>query len=159
MIEVVTLIAAPIERVFDLARSIDLHTDSASKTNERAVAGVTTGLINLGEKVTWRGRHFGVWQTLTVQITAFERPTFFADQMVRGAFHRLEHRHHFAPTKEGTRMTDELDFESPLGALGRLTDRLFLSNYLRAFLIERNHILKQVAESDGWQQYLASSPV
>lgn len=151
-----TLIAAPIERVFDLARSIDLHTDSASKTNERAVAGVTTGLIGLGQEVTWQGRHFGMLQSLTVKITAFNRPSFFADQMIKGAFRRFEHRHHFAETDGATRMLDELDFQSPFGPIGSLTDRLILNQYMRSFLIERNRILKQVAEGDGWQRYLTT---
>ena len=49
-------IAAPIDVVFDLARSIDLHVQSTAQTNERAVAGRTSGLIGLGEEVTWRRR-------------------------------------------------------------------------------------------------------
>jgi hypothetical protein len=59
VIELATSIAAPTERVFDLARSIDLHTERTAGTGERAVAGVTSGLIGLGEEVTWRARHFG----------------------------------------------------------------------------------------------------
>ena len=94
-IELATSIAAPIERVFDLARSIDLHTSSTSSTGERAVAGITSGLIGAGQEVTWRARHFGVWQSLTVRVTVFERPTHFADAMLRGAFHSMEHHHHF----------------------------------------------------------------
>ena len=93
VIELFTVIDAPMERVFDLARSIDLHTDSTAGTGERAVGGVTSGLIGAGQEVTWRARHFGVWQSLTVRITAFERPTHFADAMLRGAFRRMEHHH------------------------------------------------------------------
>src|SRR5688572_21901947 len=84
LIELNTFIAAPAERVFDLSRSIELHTDSTSRTGERAIGGVTAGLIGAGQEVTWRARHFGVWQSLTVRITAFHRPTHFADAMVRG---------------------------------------------------------------------------
>ena len=64
-----TRIRAPRERVFDLARSIDAHQSSTSGTSERAVAGVTSGLIGLGEEVTWRARHLGVTQHLTVRAT------------------------------------------------------------------------------------------
>jgi hypothetical protein len=64
VIELNTTIAAPIERVFDLSRSIDLHANSASGTSEQAIAGVTSGLIEIGQEVTWRARHFGIWQTL-----------------------------------------------------------------------------------------------
>ncbi len=106
VIELSTSIAAPTERVFDLARRIDLHMSSTSRTGERAVAGVTSGLIGLGEEVTWRARHFGIWQSLTVRITEFERPDHFADVMVRGAFRRMEHHHYFDASSNGTMMRD-----------------------------------------------------
>jgi ligand-binding SRPBCC domain-containing protein len=154
IIELATSIAAPIERVFDLARSIDLHTHSTSSTGERAVEGVTSGLIGPGQEVTWRARHFGIWQSLTVRITAFERPTHFADVMLRGAFHRMEHHHHFEPSSGGTLMRDVFTYESPLGILGRVADLVFLERYMRSFLIERNRVLKATAESDAWRQFV-----
>lgn len=149
-----TEIAAPVERVFDLSRSIDLHIESTGSTGERAVAGVTSGLIGLGEEVTWRARHFGIWQKLTVRITAFERPTHFADTMLGGAFRRMEHHHWFEPTAAGTIMRDEFSFESPLGVLGRIANALVLTRYMRAFLRERNRVIKATAESDDWRRYI-----
>jgi len=153
-IELTSLIEAPVERVFDLSRSIDLHVKTAGKTGERAVAGVTSGLIGPGQEVTWRARHFGVWQKLTVRITAFESPRSFTDAMVRGAFRSMEHHHSFEPSGSGTIMRDVFHFESPLGIFGRIADSLFLRRYMEAFLLERNRILKQVAESADWGRYL-----
>jgi len=153
-IELATSIAAPVERVFDLARSIDLHTNSTSSTRERAVAGVTSGLIGLGQDVTWRARHFGVWQPLTVRVTLFERPTHFADAMLRGAFRSMEHHHYFEQSGSGTTMRDVLSFQSPLGILGRIANFLFLTRYMKSFLIERNRVIKTTAESDDWNQYI-----
>ena len=153
-IELVTSIAAPIERVFDLARSIDLHTNSTSRTGERPVAGVTSGLIGPGQEVTWRARHFGVWQSFTVRVTVFERPTHFADAMLRGAFRSMEHHHYFEQSGSGTTMRDVFSFQSPLGILGRIADFLFLTRYMKSFLIERNRVIKATAESDGWNQYI-----
>lgn len=152
--ELVTQIAAAPERVFDLARSIDLHTSSTASTGERAIAGVTSGLIGAGEEVTWRARHFGVWQSLTARITEFDRPVHFADVMVKGAFHRMEHHHYFEPSSGGTLMRDVFAFESPLGLLGRVADRLILERYMRGFLIERNRVIKATAESEEWKRYL-----
>ena len=158
VIELSTFIAAPAERVFDLSRSIDLHTASTAGTGERAIVGVTSGLIGPGEEVTWRARHLGVWQTLTSRITTYERPTHFADAMVRGAFARMEHHHYFEPIDGGTRMRDTFDFRSPFGLLGRVMDFVFLERYMRRFLIERNRVIKVAAESDGWSQYIANGP-
>ena len=154
VIELSTQIAAPVDRVFDLARCIDLHIDSTGKSGERAVAGVTSGLIGLGQEVTWSARHLGVRQHLTVRITAFDRPTYFADTMLRGAFRRMDHQHHFEPTVDGTLMRDVFAFESPLGPLGQMADWLFLKRYMRSFLGDRNLVLKATAESTVWQRYL-----
>lgn len=154
VIQLSTSIDAPVERVFDLSRSIDLHQDSATGTRERAIAGRTSGLVNAGDEVTWRGRHFGIWQTLTVRIAALERPTYFSDVMVKGAFRRMEHQHHFTECAGGTLMRDVFSYNSPLGILGRFADRLFVERHMRAFLLERNRVLKAVAESDLWERYL-----
>lgn len=154
VIELATPIRAPIERCFDLARSVDVHLAGARDTGERAVAGVVRGLLGPGDEVTWRARHFGVWQRLTSKITAFERPHRFRDSMVRGAFARFDHDHLFAQDGEVTIMRDRFDFTSPLGPLGRVADALFLTRYMRAFLSERNRVMREVAESEQWRNFI-----
>lgn len=154
VIELSTVIRAPRERVFDLARSIDAHQDSTGGTEERAVAGVTRGLIGMDEEVTWEARHFGVRQRLTVRITAFERPAHFQDIMISGAFSSMAHDHIFVEHPEGTLMRDRFEFTSPLGILGRIADGLFLTGYMRRFLVRRNAVLKQFAESADWNRYV-----
>jgi ligand-binding SRPBCC domain-containing protein len=149
-----TWINAPVERVFDLSRSIDAHTESASTTQEKAVAGKTSGLIGPGETVTWSAVHFGLRQRLTVRITEFERPTYFVDEMVSGAFKSMRHRHELAEAKGGTLMTDTFEFEAPLGWLGRVVECLVLESYMRRFLETRNAHLKALAESNSWQRFL-----
>lgn len=153
-----THIRAPRERVFDLARSIDAHQASTPGTSERAVAGVTSGLIGLGQEVTWRARHLGVTQHLTVRITAFDRPRHFQDVMLRGAFSRMCHDHYFDEQGPGeTVMTDHFDFAAPLGPLGRLAETLFLTRHLRRFLETRNSLLKSWAEGDEWKRHLPAA--
>ena len=154
VITLVTEIKAPIERVFDLSRSIDLHAASVSHTGERAVAGVTSGLISLGEEVTWRARHFGIWQNLTARITAFDRPIHFRDTLVRGAFRRFDHDHFFSQREGVTLMREVMDFESPLGIFGRMADWLLLGAYMRRLLTTRNSFIKAAAEADQWKLYL-----
>ena len=149
-----TSIAAPLERVFDLARSIDAHQQSAEGTQERAVAGVTCGLIGMGDEVTWEARHFGIKQNLTVRITEFERPFRFQDVMVSGAFKSMRHDHEFIAEPPGTLMVDRFEFESPFGILGYAVDHLFLGDYMRRFLVRRNQVLKTLAESKGWKKYI-----
>ena len=156
VITTITEIRAPAERVFDLSRSVDLHVRSAGSTEETAIAGVTSGLLELGQEVTWRGKHFGVWQNLTSKITRFSRPDYFRDSMVRGAFRRLDHDHFFEAQGDLTIMKDVFDFNSPLGPLGRVAEALFLESYLRRFIIERNDVIKKTAEGQDWKLYLPS---
>ena len=154
VIELSTLIRAPRARVFDLARSIDAHQDSTGDTEERAVAGLTKGLIGMDGEVTWEARHFGVRQRLTVRVTAFDRPKHFRDVMISGAFKSMAHDHRFSEHPEGTLMSDRFEFVSPLGILGKIADRLFLTTYMRRFLVRRNEVLKLLAESAEWGRYL-----
>ena len=154
-----TLIHAPIERVFDLSRSIDAHQHSTATTSEVAVGGTTSGLIGLGEEVEWEARHFGVRQRLTSRITALSRPEHFQDVMVKGVFACMKHDHYFRRVDEGTEMKDVFEFQAPLGLLGRVAEKLFLTWYMRKFLITRNQILKHVAETDEWKRFLIRGAV
>ena len=153
-IELSIYIAAPRERCFDLARSVELHTRTTSSTGERAVAGKTSGLLGMGDQITWRARHFGVWQELSGRISAFDRPSHFRDTMIRGAFTRIDHDHFFEAAGGGTVMRDMFDYAAPLGPLGLIAGRVFLTAYMRRFLEARNRELKAVAESNDWMRYL-----
>jgi ligand-binding SRPBCC domain-containing protein len=153
-----TEIDAPADRCFLLSLSVDLHVASTASTSERAVAGVTHGIIGLGETVAWRGRHFGVMLQHETLITKCDRPRYFQDVMVRGAFRSFIHDHSFEPTESGrTLMRDELRFAAPLGPLGWVAEKVVLSGYLRRFLVERNQVICETAEGAPaiWQHYLA----
>jgi ligand-binding SRPBCC domain-containing protein len=141
-----TSIAAPVDRVFDLARDLDLHARSMAASGERAVAGRTTGRIERGETVTWRARHFGLWWSLTSRITVVERPARFVDEQEMGPFRWFRHEHRFESRGTGTLMTDLWEHESPFGPLGRLADRLVLARHMRQLLQTRNAAIKAEAQ-------------
>jgi ligand-binding SRPBCC domain-containing protein len=149
-----TWIDAPVERCFLLSLSVDLHTASAHSSREKAVAGVTSGLIGKGETVTFQGRHFGLKLKHTSRIEILRPCSHFRDIMVSGHFKHFEHDHYFAAMNDGTRMRDEIRFSAPWGILGRLATKTFLRRHLAAFLAERNALLKRVSESEEWHQYL-----
>ena len=154
-----TIISAPIERCFDLARSIEVHLAGNIHSREAAVAsvGVTSGLIGMGQRVTWRAKHFGVWHRLTSEITAMSRPTYFQDAMIQGPFRLIKHDHVFRPiSHDETEMKDVFCFAAPLPVLGRLAEITVLRRYMQALLRERNAVLKQIAESAAWRRYLPS---
>jgi ligand-binding SRPBCC domain-containing protein len=149
LIRLETYINAPIDRCFDLSLSVDLHRDSVAHTQERPVAGVTSGIMKLGDTVTWEAVHFGIKQHLTSQITAYERPYRFTDEMLKGAFHDITHLHEFVSQPPGTLMIDLFEFHAPLGFLGKLAETLFLTRYMKGLLLTRNRYLKRAAEAEN----------
>ncbi|HYK02423.1 MAG TPA: SRPBCC family protein [Thermoanaerobaculia bacterium] len=141
-----TWIRAPLQACFDAARDLDLHVASLAHTNEKAIAGRTSGLIESGEEVTWRGRHFGVYQHFTSKITAFNAPHYFQDSMQKGAFSSFVHDHFFSTSGDGTNMKDVLVFAAPFGVLGRLVEKFVLRRYLTRLLTARAAVIKDAAE-------------
>ena len=129
------------ETAFDLSLSIDVHLGSFEHSGERAVDGVTAGVIGLGEFVTWRARHFGITWTMTSTITEWDRPRCFVDEQRKGPFKSFRHEHLFEPVEHGTRLLDHVEFEAPLGVLGRAAERLVLARYLRHLIDVRNTFL------------------
>lgn len=143
-----TYIEATVERCFDLSLNVDLHRLSTAQTHERPIAGVMTGEMKLGDTVTWEAVHFGIKQHLTSQITAYERPSRFVDEMVQGTFRKMIHLHVFVPHPPGTLMVDLFTFRAPLGLLGRVAETLVLTRYMKGLLLTRNRYLKRVAEAN-----------
>ncbi|UBU09485.1 SRPBCC family protein [Nonomuraea gerenzanensis] len=144
--EVTTLVTAPPPVVFDASLSVDVHTSSFAHTGERAVAGVTSGRLALGDRVTWRARHFGLTWHLTSAISACTRPTYFVDEQVSGPFRRWHHAHTFEAAHDGTAtlMTDVVDFAAPLPPLGTLAEILILKRYLTRLILLRNAHIQEV---------------
>jgi ligand-binding SRPBCC domain-containing protein len=150
-----TLIKSTIETCFDLSCSIDLHKISTAHTKEKAIAGKTSGLIGLNEQVTWQAKHFGITQKLTTKITAYNRPFYFRDEQIKGAFQFIQHDHYFETQGQMVMMKDKFHFQSPLGYLGTLADKWILTNYLTKLLVKRNQTIKTFAENEQWKWILA----
>lgn len=153
-IHLTTVIHAPIERVFDLNRSITLHKRSMAHVAEEAIKGRLNGLISENETVTWRARHLGKTRELTSRITEMRSPEYFCDEMEQGDFTYLRHEHHFKAIDNGTVTIDIMEFGVPYGFLGRLVDRFYLRRYMCNLLEQRNRIIKEYAETEKWRVIL-----
>ncbi|MCD2258985.1 SRPBCC family protein [Psychroserpens luteolus] len=152
LIEIKTFIDADIQVCFDLSRDIDFHKMSMVDSGEKAIAGKTSGLIALGEWVTWEAKHFGITQKLTSKITQFDPPYYFVDEMVSGAFKSFKHEHRFQIENDGTVMVDTFYFQSPFGIFGKIANVLFLKHYMTNLLVTRNTFLKEKAEELSYNQ-------
>ncbi len=146
-IQLATAINAPIQIVFDYARNIDTHQQSASKTSEVAIAGTTHGLINKGETVTWRGKHFSFFLQHQSIISQMEPYSYFVDEQLKGHFKSFKHQHFLEEIDGQTIMKDVMEYETPFGIFGKLFDIMMLKNHLTNFLLHRNAHLKIVSEN------------
>lgn len=147
-IELEMRVNAPPAACYALALNIQAHVASTAHTGERVVEGPASGQLQLGDVVTWEARHLGIRQRLTVRITAASPPHHFRDELLRGAFQSLRHDHYFEPAAGGTLMRDVFEFSSPFGLVGRCFDYLFLTRYLKRFLLARNAALREQLESE-----------
>ncbi|MEM0575378.1 SRPBCC family protein [Flavobacterium polysaccharolyticum] len=145
-IKITTNYFAPIEKVFDINRDIDIHQQSASKTKEVAIAGITSGLINKNETVTWRGKHFGFYFTHQSIISEMNFPTYFVDEQLKGNFKSFKHQHFFEQKENYVVVTDIVTYETPFEIFGKLFDRFLLKNHLTNFILHRNRVLKYISE-------------
>lgn len=145
-IYLVTKLEADIRKCFDVARDIDIHKLSTKQTNEKAIAGRTSGLCELGDTITWEATHFGIRQQLSVEITKFNRPYFFEDKMLKGAFKSMRHEHHFEEKDGRTIMTDKFQYQVSYSIAGKIFNAVILKRYMTSFLITRNQFIKSVVE-------------
>jgi len=153
-IHLTTFIAAPVDRVFDLSRNIDLHKKSMIKHKEEAVAGIRFGLIEKDETVTWKAKHLFKTRILRSKITEMIKPQVFVDEQSQGDFKMLKHEHHFKPCENGTIMIDLIHFETPYGTVGKWFNALYLTKYVRKLIEQRNNTIKEFAESEKWKKLL-----
>jgi ligand-binding SRPBCC domain-containing protein len=144
-------IMAPIERCFLLSTSVDLV---ARSMGIRAVRGKTSGLVEAGDRVEWRGWMLGLPHRHESVITKYDRPRYFQDSMARGRFRALLYDHEFTEIGGQVLLKDTVRFSLPLGAAGRLVGKYVVMPQIRGLMARRFALLKRVAESEEWRQYL-----
>lgn len=154
LIHLTTFIQAPIERVFDLSRNIQLHKESMKQHQEEAVAGTRFGLIGKDETVTWKAKHFFKTRVLRIRVTEMQKPLSFVDEQSDGSFKEMKHEHFFKSCENGTIMIDLFHFESPYGTIGKWVNSFYLKKYIKDLLLQRNDVIKQYAESNKWKMLL-----
>ncbi len=118
-----------------------------------------SGLIAAEDQLVWRGWKFGLPQMHETLITAFDAPRYFQDTMGRGRFARFQHDHRFEEIVEqvgskATMLEDEVRFAMPLGWAGALVARWIMVPHIRRLVKQRFALLKRVAESEEWREYL-----
>lgn len=144
-------IHAPILVCFDLARTVEVHAGKTLLTKQIAIEGITFGLMERGDFVTWETTHLGMKQKLTSQVIEMVKPYRFTDAMVRGAFHSFTHTHEFIEWGTETSMIDTFSYKSPFGILGKAANHLFLEKYMSHFIARHAQKVKRIAEATKYK--------
>lgn len=158
-------IDAPLDRCFALSTSLAIV---ERELRMHPVPGTfhghplrTSGLVAAGDRVRWQGWQLGLPQYHVSLIQRFESNVHFQDKMIAGRFRFFEHDHHFRTELSGTPtdptatiLEDEIRFALPWGPLGWLGARFILYPHIRRLLARRFRLLKRIAESEEWRQYL-----
>lgn len=154
-IHLTTFIKAPIARVFDLSRSISLHKLSMQHTKENAISGITSGLLQKDDSVTWESMHLGKKRIMVMKITEMESPSMFVEEQTNGEFKSFKHLHFFKTVENGTILIDYIDYQTNLGIIGVVLEKLMLENYIKSLFLKRNEFIKKYAETDLWKALIA----
>lgn len=109
-----------------------LRAAKSLRVGERAV--VETRVLGL-VKVRWVAEH-----------TAYDPPRMFEDVQLSGPFRRWRHRHLVEPHENGALLRDEVDFEPPLGPLGRAVAPLLILPRLRRLFDYRHRVTREWCE-------------
>ena len=148
---------APIERCFLLSTSLEL----VQRTSKMHLAGKqstrTSGLVERGDKLLWRGWILSLPQFHESVITKYERPDYFQDAMARGRFKRFEHDHFFAETGGQTVLKEKVRFSLPLRWATRSLGQHIVTPHIARLLRHRLELLKRVAEGEEWKNYLTDA--
>lgn len=153
-----TIIHANIETCFDIARSVEIHEESFRFLDEKAISGKTSGLVQLGDFVSWEVKHLFFVQHITTKITQFKAHKLFACHMVFGFFKFFKQEYRFEALENEKRvvMTNLLVFEPPYGYLGKLVNILFLKRYITCVSKKRDAYIKRKAEASTFYMQQAS---
>ena len=125
------------------------------------VEGRTGGLVTAGDTVRWEGLQLGFAKYHVSRIVphTWDPPHFFQDRMIAGRFRSFEHDHSIIEAANGTFLDDCIRFTMPLGWAGDLVGRVVLVPHILGLMRRRFALLKRLAETEEWRDYLPSSAV
>jgi ligand-binding SRPBCC domain-containing protein len=158
-----THIRAPVERCFLLStslkiveRELGMHPAAATYVDEEGVSrGTRTeGLVVGGDRVRWEGWQLGLPQYHVSLISEFEPNRHFQDRMIAGRFKSFCHDHEFTEIGGQVLLKDRIRFAMPLGIAGKLVGKYVMVPHIQGLLRRRFALLKRIAESEEWREYL-----
>lgn len=100
--------------------------------------------LRAGDRIEYRIRIAGVPLTWVTLINTWDENRSFSDSQEKGPYRRWLHTHSFEEVNGRTVMLDHVDYDLPLGFLGRLFGGWFVRRQLKQIFEYREKIIKEV---------------
>jgi ligand-binding SRPBCC domain-containing protein len=143
-----SLIAARPERVFAFHELPDALARLAPPWEKARVIQPAPDL-HVGATAIVETRLFGLFPVRWVaKHTLCDPPRMFEDVQVSGPFHSWRHRHIVEPHQDGAILRDEVEYEPPLGFIGRLSAPLLVVPRLRRLFDYRHQVTRKWCEAN-----------
>ncbi len=141
-----SIIRAAPERVFAFHELPDAL-ERLTPPWERARIVRAAPSLRAGEVAVIEARLFGLVPVRWVaEHTAYDPPRMFEDVQREGPFRSWRHRHFVRPHAAGAVLRDEIEYEPPLGPLGRLAAPLLVERRLRRTFEHRHRVTREWCE-------------
>lgn len=103
--------------------------------------------LAVGTKVVLRTKVGPFWQTIEAEHVAYEPGRMFADKMNRGPFASWVHKHIVTPHgADASRLTDDIEYELPLGSIGKWFGSAFAGRELERLFAYRHEVTRRACE-------------
>ncbi len=141
-----SVIRASADRVFAFHEAPDAFERLQPPWQETQIVQPPTSL-EVGTRVVLRVKVGPFWQTMVAEHVEYEPGRMFADRLVEGPFAKWIHRHIVTPRGENECvLTDDIEYELPLGALGRIFGGWFARKNLKRLFEYRHRVTRDACE-------------
>lgn len=137
-----SVIAASVEDVFAFHERPDAFALLAPPWEESQILQPPSSL-QTGTVVRLRTRVGLFWVEIVAEHVAYEKNSRFEDVMTRGPFAKWHHKHLFLRDPAGCLLRDEIEYELPLGVLGRLLAPLAVAPRLQRMFEYRHEVTRR----------------
>ncbi len=141
-----SVIRASAERVFAFHEAPDAFERLQPPWQETEVVHPPASL-EVGTRVVLRVKVGPLWQTMVAEHVEYEPGKMFADRLVKGPFKSWLHRHIITPRgQDECVLTDDIEYELPMGALGRIVGGRFARKNLERLFEYRHDVTRRACE-------------
>jgi ligand-binding SRPBCC domain-containing protein len=137
-----SLIEAPVEAVFAFHERPDAFALLQPPWEHSQIMQPPRSL-EVGTIVKVRTRVGPLWINIVAEHVAYAKNERFEDVMQKGPFAKWHHKHLFLADPAGCLLRDEIDYEPPLGPLGRLFAPWVIQPRLRKMFEYRHQVTRR----------------